>query len=204
MNLDLIVDQNHSYRQAVEIAYEKAKRNGGVDAFTAQECELVLSEPEPDYVYHEVMLDTHLRSYEDGCVSFRTLSPRDFYEQVKLTARRCAAESLAHEMDDLWQDIKKTVVGIEPELLSELSFSIDEKGTIKPVSVSGSLGEDDERQLFAVLNNHSVFKRAAREYIWILAGLVGHTIDGLSASCARYFVGYRPLEANRIDDAVSR
>lgn len=28
MNIDLIVDQNHNYRQAVQAAYEKAKREG--------------------------------------------------------------------------------------------------------------------------------------------------------------------------------
>src|SRR5690606_10629412 len=130
--------------------------------------------------------------YEDGCVSFRTLNSRDFYEQVKLTARKRAAECLADQMDDICQSLKTTAVGIRPDLLSELSFSIDEKGTIKPVCVSGLLGMDDEKQLFELLNNHSEFKSVAKEYVWILAGLVGHTIDGLSAKCARYFTGSCP------------
>ena len=30
MNLDFVIDQNHSYRRAIEVAYEKAKRNGGL------------------------------------------------------------------------------------------------------------------------------------------------------------------------------
>ncbi len=70
MNLDFIIDQNHSYRRAIEIAYEKAKRNGGVDEATARECEFVISQPEPDYVYHEIRLDNTMRLHEDGCVSF--------------------------------------------------------------------------------------------------------------------------------------
>lgn len=189
MNLNIVVDQNHSYRQAVEIAYEKAKRTGPVDEITVQESELVLSEPEPDYVYHEVMLDSNLRSYEDGCVSFRTLNPRDFYEQVKLTARKRAAECLAGQMDEVWKNIKTTAVQTDPDLLSELTFSVDEKGTIKPMSISRPLDKDNEKQLFELLNNNQLFKKLAKEYVWVLAGLVGHTIDGLSATYARYFTG---------------
>jgi len=107
MNLTLIVDQNHSYKQAVKVAYEKAIRDGGVDEVTAQECERVLSEPEPDYVYHESTLDGALRVHEDGCVSFRTLSSRDFYESIKLNSRRVATEQLAVQMDEMWQGLKK-------------------------------------------------------------------------------------------------
>lgn len=189
MNLNLVVDQNHSYRQAVEIAYEKAKSTGNVDEVTVQECELILSEPEPDYVYHEIMLDSTLRSHEDGCVSFPALNSRDFYEQVKLTARMRAAECLASQMDDIWDSVKTATVGIKPELLKEISFSVDEKGLIKPVGVSGLLSADDDTQLFELLNKHSVLKGLGKEYVWVLAGLVGRTIDGLSAKYARYFSG---------------
>jgi hypothetical protein len=187
MNLDLIVDQNHSYRQAVAIAYEKASRKGNVDAATVKECEMVLSEPEPDYVYHEALLDHDLQLYEDGSVSYRTLSPRDFYERVKLNARISAAEVLADQMDNIWQDVKATVVGVETELLSQLKFSVDEKGTIKPSMASGSLGVNDEKRLFDLLNNHSGFKNSAKGYVWVLAGVVGQTIEGLSAKYARHF-----------------
>ena len=191
MNLDFVIDQNHSYRRAIEIAYEKAKRNGGVDEITAQECEWVLSgpEPAPDYVYHEVKLDNTLRLHEDGCVSYRVLSPWESYEQEKLNARRRAAECVADQMDNIWEDLKKTTVGVEPELLSERSFSIDEEGTIRPMSNSHPLDEKAEKKLFELLNNHSEFKKAAKEYVWLLAGLVGRTIDGLSAPYARHFVG---------------
>jgi hypothetical protein len=189
MNLDFIVDQNHSYRRAIEIAYEKAKRDGGVDEATARECEFVISQQEPDYVYHEIKLDKTGRLHEDGCVSYRVLNPSDAYEHAKLNARRRAAECFADQMDDLWKDFKKTTVGVEPELSSELRFSIDEKGTIRPISTSRPLDAKAEKQLFEVLNNHSEFKVAAKEYVWLLAGLVGRTIEGLSAPYARHFVG---------------
>ncbi|WP_426141022.1 hypothetical protein [Pseudomonas sp. DWP3-1-2] len=188
MNLDFIVDQNHSYRRAIEIAYEKAKRNGGVDEVTARECEFVLSQPEPDYVYHEREFDNAL--YEGGCVCYEAiLSPRDSYEHAKLNARRRAAECVANQMDTIWQDVKKTTVGVEPELLNELSFSVDEKNTIRPISISRPLDAKTEKLLFELLNDNSEFKKAAGEYVWMLAGLVERTIEGLSAPYARHFVG---------------
>lgn len=117
------------------------------------------------------------------------LSGRDTYEQLKIDARKRAAENFANQMDDTWKEIKKTAVDVEPELLNELSFSVDEKGSIKPVSISRPLDAKTEKLLFELLNNHSEFKKAAKEYVWVLAGLVGLTIEGLSAPYARHFVG---------------
>jgi len=57
------------------------------------------------------------------------------------------------------------------------------------MSNSHPLDEKAEKKLFELLNNHSEFKKAAKEYVWLLAGLVGRTIDGLSAPYARHFVG---------------
>lgn len=187
MNLTIFMSHNQSYRSAIEVAYEKAKKNGEVDEITRLECEQVLSEPEPDYIYHEVDLTPRLQP--DGCIYFRTLSGRDTCEQIKIDIRKRAAQNFADQMDDTWKDIKKTAVDIEPELLNELSFSIDKKGTIKPVSTSRPLDAKAEKLLFELLNNHSEFKKAAKEYVWLLAGLVGLTIDGLSAPYARHFVG---------------
>lgn len=189
MNLDFIVDQNHSYKRAIEIAYEKAKREGGVDEITAQECEFVISQSEPDYVYDEVRFANTLRLHE-GCVCPEAaLSPRDAYEHSKIDARRRAAECVASQMDSIWGDFKKKAIGVEPEILNELSFSVDEKGTIRPISISRPLDAKTEKQLFDVLNDHLEFKRAAEDYVWRLAGLVGITVEGLSANCARHFIG---------------
>lgn len=187
MNLTIFMDKDHSYRRAIEVAYEKAKKNGGVDEITKIECERILSEPEPDYVYHEVDLTPRLQP--DGCIYFRTLGERDSCEQAKIDARKRAAETFANQLDDTWEEIKKAAVDVEPELLNELSFSVDEKGTIKPVSISRPLDEKTEMLLFELLNNHSEFKKAAKEYVWLLAGLVGVTLEGLSAPYARHFVG---------------
>ncbi|MFK7701159.1 hypothetical protein [Pseudomonas caspiana] len=187
MNLTFIVDQNHSYKRAIEIAYEKAKREGGVDEATARECDFVISQPEPDYVYDEVRFTNTLRLHE-GCVCpAAALSPRDAYEHSKIDARRRAAECVATQMDSIWVDVKKTVVGVDPELLNELSFSVDETGTIRPVSKLRPLDEKAEKQLFELLNDHSEFKRAAEDYIWMLAGLVGRMIESLSGNHARHF-----------------
>lgn len=194
MNLDFIVDQNHSYRRAIEIAYAKAKENGGVDEATARECEFVISQPEPDYVYHEVKLDKTGRLHEDGCVSYRILNPNDAYEHSKLDARRRAAGCVADRMDTIWRDVTKTIVDVEPEGLKGLSFSIDEKGAITPINVSRPLDAKTEKKLFELLNEHPEFKEAAKDYVWKLAGLVGRTIEGLSAPYARHFAGYCPQE----------
>lgn len=188
MNLTYTVDPNHSYRRAIEIAYEKAKREGGVDERTARECELVISAPEPDYIYHEVELDNPPRLLEEGCVSYRELSPWESYEQARLDGRRQAAERVATQVDAIWQDLKKTTAGVDPELLNEISFTIDEKGTIHPVSISRSLDAKAEKTLFEVLNGNSELKKAAEDYIWMLAGLVGRTIEGLPSNYGRHFV----------------
>jgi hypothetical protein len=189
MNLTLIVDQNHSYRQAVKIAYEKAQLNGGVDEQTARECELVLSEPEPDYFYHEESFDSTPRVHEDGSLSFRTLSSRDFYEHIKLTGRRNAAECVARQIDNMWQDLKKEVVEIEPEVLKEISISVDGNGRIGPVSGVRDLDVDVEKRLFDILGKHSELQKAAREYAALVTGLVHCTAGGLSEKYARYFAG---------------
>jgi hypothetical protein len=189
MNLTLIVDQNHSYKQAVKIAYEKALREGGVDEVTAQECKSVLSEPEPDYVYHETRLDSAMRVHEDGCVSFRTLSSRDFFEDIKLNARRVAAEQLAVQMDEMWQDLKKKAVDIQPEYLDKAGILVDEKGAIRP-ECSGLVSDiESEKRLFEMLDNHSELKKTAKAYALMLSGLVAYTTEGLSAEYARYFAG---------------
>lgn len=198
MNLTLIVDQNHSYKQAVNIAYEKALREGGVDEQTAQECERVLSAPEPDYVYHESKDERIPQLHEDGCVSFRTLSSRDFYEQIKLDARRNAAEGLAAQMERRWQDLKKEAVDADLEWPGDMSFSIDENGSLRPVFGVTKLSVDDERRLFEMLDHQLELKGLAQKYTAVLMGLVSYTADGLSAKYARYFSVSDPLEANRI------
>ena len=187
MNLTYFFDPNHSYRRAIEIAYEKAKSEGGVDEITARECEFVLSQPEPDYVYDEARFDNTLHLWEGYICPEAALSPRDAYEHSKIDARRCAAECVANQMESIWEDVKKTAVGIDPELLNELSLSIDETGTIRPVSLSRPLDVKAEKQLFDLLNEHSEFKKAAEDYVWMLAGLVGRTIEGLSGDYARHF-----------------
>jgi hypothetical protein len=188
MNLTLIVDQNHSYRQAVKSAYDKALLSGGVDEQTARECELVLREPEPDYVYHEGDVDNTPRVHEDGCISFRTLSSRDFYEHIKLNARRNAAECAARQMDSMWQDLKKEVVGVEPDRLKDVGFSVDGDGQIKPLSGALGLSAGAEKRIFEVLDTKSELQKVAKEYALLIAGLASCTIDGLSSKYARYFV----------------
>jgi hypothetical protein len=48
MNIDLIVNQNHSYRQALQVAYDKEKTEGGVDEITEKCAQLVLKCPYPN------------------------------------------------------------------------------------------------------------------------------------------------------------
>lgn len=192
MNLTWIVDQNHSYKQAIKIAYEKALQEGLVDEQTAQECEWVLSEPEPDYIYHEVKDKDRSQLLEDGCISFRTLSARDLYEHIKLSARRNAAECIAVQMERMWEDLKKEVINMKADRLEEISFSVDEAGEVRPVCNMNDLEVDDEKKLFEILDKRSELKQLAIEYASILAKLVPYTADGLSAEYARYFVIFNP------------
>ncbi|MFJ3484148.1 hypothetical protein ACIPL1_12315 [Pseudomonas sp. NPDC090202] len=188
MNLDLIVDIRHSYRQAVEIAFEKAKRNGGIDEQTALECEIILSRPESDYVYHETRFDNTLRPSDDGGMFFRSMNTCEMYEQIKLDWRKKEAELQADSIQAMFSDLKGQLIEHEPTLKDkDFTFSVDENGTITAAPGKHKLAPCEEKLISKWLNEHNAFKRLAKEYIWSLAVLVNRTLEGFDAGYARYF-----------------
>lgn len=187
MNICLVVDHNHSYRQAVEAAYYKAKIEGNIDKETEETCLLIINDPEPrsGVVFHESDMEQVFREAEGGGIYFKTLQPWMTYEQAKIRDLRAYADSLANKMDVASEKLKDEIKasGKNPK---DLSFLVSGQGGVKAFSPSGrlSVGEID---LFARLANESTMLNSlAMEYVRTLARFVNRTVDGLDAECARY------------------
>lgn len=183
------VDPNHSYRQAVEIAYNKAKREGDILHKKIEEhCLRVLEEPEParDVVYHETDLRQIITEHEDGGVSISNTQCWQHYEYIKLESIRNYAERLTERMDAATDDLKEQMVssGIIPK---DVSFVVDETGELKAFSPSETLSLDEITLFSRLANENAKFKSLATDYVWALASFVSRTIEGLDAECARYF-----------------
>ena len=188
MNLTLVVDQNHSCPRGVGVINDKIKQEAPLDSGTEQTQATVLKAPAPDVEYHEVKLDGTLRPSGDGGVFFRSLSPREFREQVKLDACSRAAELLATDMEGLRDALKTKLELSNSELAKKpFTFSIDETGLIKPVGLDCELTQPEESILYSLMNEDKAFSDAAREYIFVLAGIVHRTSEGLDAKYARFF-----------------
>lgn len=188
MNLNLIVDIRHSYRQAVEIAFENAKKIGDVDEQTRLECEIILSRPESDYVYHETDFDNTLRPSGDGGVFFRSPNMCETYEQMRLDQRKREAALLADSMESHFESLKAQIVAHQPTLLDkDFSFSVDETGTLRAISGKPTLEPHEESLISKWLNENQKIRNMAKEYIWSLAIVVNRTLEGLDADYARYF-----------------
>jgi hypothetical protein len=188
MNLTFIVDPNHSYRQAIKIAYEKALREGGVDELTALQCEMVLSEPEPDYVYHEVSLDTAPRFTADGGMCFRTLSPCEAYEQIKLDGQRGCAEYLAGAMRELFEEFKAELNNLNfNNGKKELAFSVDEEGTLRLCPLFDSSGLCAEGLFASWISRNRQFQSLANQYASVVMSIAGRTLGGKNSEYAKYF-----------------
>jgi hypothetical protein len=195
MNLTSIGNWNPLLPQASEVAGDKGKRHPATG-----QIEVAAPEPpSPDAVYHEVKLDGELRPTGDGGVIFRTLSSWEFCEQAKLDAYKRAVERRAADMESMHDEIKHRLAVLEPELAAKpFGFSIDETGLIKPVGLCCELTQREERILFNLMNEDETFRSAAREYIRMLAVIVHRTVEGLTATYARFFEPAAD-EPNRID-----
>lgn len=188
MNIDLIVDQNHNYRQAVQAAYEKAKSEGSVDEVTEKCCQLVINHPYPAAVYHEADMKQVFTPSGDGGVFYKEWTPREIYEQARINGRKNYAESLAKEMHSAGEDFKKELIASGSSLGDKLvSFMVDERGMLKAISPLKQLSSDEVSLISRLANENKEFKALAMEYIRVLASLVGSTIEGLGAEYARHF-----------------
>ncbi|UZJ59390.1 hypothetical protein OKW98_23020 [Pseudomonas sp. KU26590] len=188
MNLTSVVDQNLSYPQAVGATGDEVKREAPLGSGAEHTQAAEVEAPAPDVEYHEVKLDGTLRPSGDGGVFFRSLSPWEFCEQVKLDARSRAAELLATDMEGMRDALKAKLEHNNPELARKaFTFSIDEAGLIKPVGLGFELAQQEESVLYSLMNEDKALSGAAREYIFILAGIVHRTLEGLDAKYARFF-----------------
>jgi hypothetical protein len=188
MNLRLSVDQNFSFPQDVGAIRTSVRPEAVTDSGIEQTQVATPKGPTPDYEYHEVKLDGTLRPTVDGGFIFRALSSWEFCEQVKLDAHKRAAELRVADMEGMKDALKSRLELFNPELAKKsFTFSIDETGLIKPVSLADELTLHEERILSELMNEDRAFSNAASEYIRALAVFVHRTLEGLDGKCARLF-----------------
>jgi hypothetical protein len=188
MNIDLIVDQNHSYRQALRVAYDKAMKEGGVDEITEQCAQLVFNCPYPDAIYHEAYSVQISIPTDDGGELFNAWDPWEVYEQAKINDRKDYTDWLANEMYAAGQNLNKEAIVSGLRLEDKLvTFVTDESGLLKAVSPLNQLSPDELSLVSLLANRNEEFKKLASEYTKMVTSLMNCTIDGLDAEYARYF-----------------
>lgn len=188
MNIDLIVDQNQSYRQALRVAYDKAMKEGGVDEITEQEAQRVFNCPYPDAVYHEAYSVQFSMPAPCGGEFVNNWNSWITYEQAKIDDRRDYADWLANEIYTAGQNLSKEAIASGLRLEDKLvSFVVDEHGLLKAVSPLNQLTPDELSLVSWRANVNEEFKKLANEYAKMVTSLMDCTIDGLDAEYVRYF-----------------
>ncbi|MBX8530663.1 hypothetical protein K5D32_13395 [Pseudomonas cichorii] len=189
MNITLTVEQHLSYREALKIAYDKARQDGTLDEITEVACQKEFNSPPPAAIYHESSMVSSNRVTDTGGVYFKCWTLRDSYEQAKINDRVYAAESLSNSINDAVEGVKEKLKA-SGVVLSEqdLNFSINEKGEFKPASVSGKPHEEIDSVFTKLLNENEDLRKVARQYVRMVFSLVDFTVEGWDASYARYLV----------------
>lgn len=188
MNIDLIVDQNHSYRQALRVAYDKAMKEGGVDEITEQCAQLVFNCPYPEAAYHEAYSVQFSIPSGDGGEFYNEWDPWEIYEQARINDRKDYADWLANEMYATGQNLSKEAISSGLRLEDKLiGFVVDENGLLKAVSPLNQLSPDELSLVSWLANRNEEFKKLAEEYVKMITSLMNCTIDGSDAEYARYF-----------------
>lgn len=186
--LNLVVDQRYSYREALKIAYDKARQEGGVDEETEAFCEYELSKPSPAAVYHESEMTGGITAAPDGGIYFKSWGLREVYEQARINARRCVAESLSNKLDDATKQLADGLGAAEVNVPQDgWNFSIDETGSLEVRSPAGVLTPTQRDMLMRMLNESDYIRRLALDYAEKVASLTDCTLEGLSAPYARHF-----------------
>ncbi|MBX8515388.1 hypothetical protein K5D69_11855 [Pseudomonas cichorii] len=189
MNITLTVEQHLSYREALKIAYDKARQDGTLDEITEVACQKEFNSPPPAAIYHESSMVSSNRVSDTGGTYFKSWTLRDSYEQARINSRACVAESLSNRISDAADEIKKTLKESGTRFTElDLNFSINEKGEFKPVSAPGNPNEEKESIFTKLLNENEDLRKMAREYVRMVFSLVDFTVEGWEASYARYLV----------------
>ncbi|WP_147466561.1 hypothetical protein [Pseudomonas cichorii] len=188
MNITLIVDQRLTYREALKIAYDKAKLDGELDELTEASCQAEFKKPPPAAIYHESDMVSSGGTSDTGGVYFKMWTFREAYEQAKINARVCVTESLSDKISDVVFEIKKTLQESRAELTEQdLKFSINEAGEFRPVLLPGKSNQVQENFFTNLLNENENLRTLALEYVRMVASVIDFTLEGRSAFYARYF-----------------
>lgn len=188
MNITLMVDQRHTYREALKIAYDKAKQEGTLDELTEKSCQIVFNSPPPSTTYHE---SDNLCTEEEpahGGFYTRSWTHRESYEQARINARVCFAESLHKKITDTIGQINTELPDSGMENMdTSWSLKINEKGILTAVATRGELTPSLLDSIERLLGESETLRHVAREYAAEVESLIGRTLDGADAPYASYF-----------------
>ncbi|MEX5573576.1 hypothetical protein Q1J52_11655 [Pseudomonas lijiangensis] len=195
MNITLTVEQHLSYREALKVAYDKARQDGTLDEVTEAACQAEFNSPPPAAIYHESSMVSSNRVTDTGGIYFKCWTLRDSYEQAKINARVYAAESLSDSINNAVEGIKENLKTSGVTFYEQdLNFSINEKGEFKAASVCGARHEEIDSVFTRLLNESEDLRRMSREYVRMIFSLVDFTLEGWDAPYARYLM---PEETGR-------
>ncbi|MFJ4145192.1 hypothetical protein [Pseudomonas sp. NPDC089734] len=188
MNITLYVEQHLTYREALKIAYDKAKREGTLDEITEASCQVEFNRPPPAAIYHESDMISRYGETENGGFYFKAWNLREVYEQARINGRVSYAESLNGRISEAVDEIKDTLKASGMEFSEQdLKFSINEKGEFKPVPLPGKSSEVTESLFTKLLNEKESLRYMALEYARMVASVIDVTLEGRSAPYALYF-----------------
>lgn len=186
MNITLIVDQQQSFVQALRVAYNKAKQEGDLDEQTELSCQLAFENSDPAAIYHESDMICTSPQPTDGGMHFRAWNLRECYEQARINARRCVAESLANKISEATDTLKDELKASGTEFSErDLGFSINEKGQFIAKSIAGN-PVGSAGFFITMLNENEKLRQLAYDYVRMVGSLVNFTLDGWDAPYASY------------------
>ncbi|MEG5265638.1 hypothetical protein TRP66_15165 [Pseudomonas sp. JDS28PS106] len=187
MNITLIVDQRYSYKEALKIAYDKAKREGELDQATETSCQVVFSDPGPAAVYHESDMIYTGDQPTDGGVCYMAWGLREIYEQARINGRRCMAEAVADKLSDAVSLATEALEEVTAGWDSQSDFTVDEAGVLKANAGKATLTDIQQNRLTRLLNDNEDIRSLALAYARLAASLAGCTLAGLKAPYARFY-----------------
>ena len=174
----IVVDPNLTYKQALTIAYEKAKLEGPLDDALVAECELVINSPEPDVVYHKTSFEQAGTMAPCGGAYQPVSNMWSIYEGAKLRAAKYQAASLA-------DSVQNEIELLQPAggLRNVERFQITGEGDLEALQGGKKV---DVRLLFKEFEG-SELSILVNEYAKVMNVLKDQSVNFGSAPYARYF-----------------
>jgi|GEM_PF-2921229 len=171
--LGVRVDLSHTYRQAIEVAYEKYKKAGVIDNDLAKECEYIISRPEdPPFDESELYVSLPPINIPGMSYSKGGMNDRQSYEKFRLDMQRREDASLA-ALQEKFKVMKGEMDASCPGLCDKMSgVDVDDQLNIKVFAQPGALSAEEEATLNGWFNGAGDFRKLMLDHHQNLLGLL--------------------------------